>query len=140
LLTRTEDNFPPSAQCPEPLCLAGFNGPDRRAGGPLRGERWQWGGIEQAPTVLSLLTPEYLKRYVQMLYHETVDNSKQWSASFCLPEGFLRWWAGPSNASNFELTITPTRVEFLSGIADNAGACVWRLGSREDFLGPKPDN
>jgi hypothetical protein len=24
LLTRTEDNFPPSAQCPEPLCLAGF--------------------------------------------------------------------------------------------------------------------
>jgi hypothetical protein len=97
----------------------GFSGPDRRAGGQLRGERWQWGGIEQASTVLSLLTPEYQKRYVQMLYHETVDNSKQWSASFCLPEGFLRWWAGPSNASNFELTITPTRVEFLSGIADN---------------------
>ena len=58
-----------------------------------RGERWQWGGIDQASTVLSLLTPEYQKRYVQMLYHETVDNSKQWNASFCLPEGFIRWWA-----------------------------------------------
>ena len=93
--------------------------PRPQAGGPLRGERWQWGGIEQAPTVLSLLTPEYQKRYVQMLYHETVDNSKQWSASFCLPEGLTRWWAWPSSGGNFELTITPTRVEFLSGIADN---------------------
>ena len=98
----------------------GFIGPDRRAGGPLgRGERWQWGGINQVPTLLSLLTPEYQKRYVQMLYHETVDNSKQWSASFCLPEGLSRWWAAPSSGHNFELTITPTRVEFLSGIADN---------------------
>jgi len=97
----------------------GFTGPDRRAGGQVRGERWQWGGIEQASTVLSLLTPEYQKRYVQMLYHETTDNSKQWSASFCLPEGFLRWWAAPSSGHNFELTITPTRIEFLSGIADN---------------------
>jgi len=54
-----------------------------------------------------------------MLYHETVDNSKQWSASFCLPEGLSRWWAWPSSGGNFELSITPTRVEFLSGIADN---------------------
>ncbi len=97
----------------------GFTGPDRQAGGPGRGERWQWGGIEQAPTVLSLLTPEYQKRYVQMIYHETVNNSKQWNASFCLPEGFLRWWANASRGGNFELSITPTRVEFLSGIAAN---------------------
>ncbi|HEX4276280.1 MAG TPA: hypothetical protein VHZ74_13045 [Bryobacteraceae bacterium] len=97
----------------------GFTGPDRAAGGPGRGERWQWGGINQASTIVSLLTPEYQKRYVQMIYHETVNNSKQWNASFCLPEGFLRWWAAPSRGSNFELTITPTRVEFLSGIADN---------------------
>ena len=97
----------------------GFTGPDRRPGGPLRGERWHWGGISQASTLLSLLTPEYQKRYVQMLYHETVNNSKQWSASFCLPEGLIRWWSGPSSASNFELSITPARIEFLSGIADN---------------------
>lgn len=97
----------------------GFTGPDRFMGGLGRGERWQWGGIEQAPTVLSLLTPEYQKRYVQMLYHETVNNAKQWNASFCWPEGFLRWWANASRGANFELTITPTRVEFLSGIAAN---------------------
>jgi hypothetical protein len=95
------------------------NGAGGRGGGPGRGRRWQWGGLNQASTILTLLTPEYQKRYVQMLYHETVDNSKQWSASFCLPEGFSRWWAGPSSASNFELSITPTRIEFLSGIADN---------------------
>jgi hypothetical protein len=97
----------------------GFTGPDRQVAGPGRGERWQWGGIEQASTVVSLLTPEYRKRYVQMLYHETVDNAKQWNASFCLPEGFIRWWANSSRGGNFELTITPTRVEFLSGIAAN---------------------
>jgi hypothetical protein len=99
----------------------GFTGPDQRGFSAFfgRGERWQWGGINQVPTLLSLLTPEYQRRYVQMLYHEVVDNSKQWSASFCWPEGFTRWWAEPSQASNFELSITPTRVEFLSGVADN---------------------
>ncbi len=92
---------------------------DRRAGGPGRGERWIWGGINQAPTILSLLTPEYQKRFVQQLYHETVDNSKQWNASFCYPEGFIRLWAGASQASNFELTMTPYKVQFLGGVADN---------------------
>jgi hypothetical protein len=85
----------------------------------LRAERWYWGGIEQAPTVISLLTPEYQKRYVQMLYHEGVDNSKQWSASFCYPEGFIRWWAWPSQGDRFQLSMTPYQVQFLSGVADN---------------------
>ena len=93
--------------------------PDRRNGGPGAGERWIWGGIDQASTIVSLLTPEYQKRYVQMIYHETVDNSKQWNASFCYPEGFIRWWAGASQASNFELTMTPYKVQFLGGVADN---------------------
>jgi hypothetical protein len=97
----------------------GFTGPDRIFAGAGSGERWQWGGIQQASTVLSLLTPEYQRRYVQMLYHETVSNAKQWNASFCLPEGFIRWWAASSRGGNFELTVTPTRVEFLSGIAAN---------------------
>lgn len=98
--------------------VPGLVAPDQRVG-LERGERWQWGGMEQAPTILSLLTPEYQKRYVQMLYHESKDNSKQWAASFCYPEGFIRWWAQASRGGNFELTITPTRVEFLSGIAAN---------------------
>ena len=92
---------------------------DRRAGGPGRGERWIWGGINQAPTIVSLLTPTYQTRFVQQLYHEAVDNSKQWNASFCYPEGFIRWWAGASQASNFELTMTPYKVQFIGGVADN---------------------
>jgi len=89
----------------------------QRAG--LTGERWIWGGIDQASTIVSLLTPEYQARYVQMLYHEAVDNSKQWNAEFCYPEGFTRWWAWPSRGSAFQLTMTAYQVQFLSGIADN---------------------
>ena len=83
-----------------------------------RGSAWIWGAA-QAPTVLSLLTPEYQKRMVQTIYHEAVTNAPQWSASFCWPEGFIRWWAQPSQAGNFQLTMTPWNVQFLSGIADN---------------------
>jgi hypothetical protein len=97
----------------------GYEGPDWRTRGLGRAERWQFGGVDQASVIVSLLTPEYQKRYVQMLYHEGVDNSKQWSASFCYPEGFMRWWAAPSRGSNFELQVTPARLTFLSGIADN---------------------
>ncbi|MEO6377497.1 MAG: hypothetical protein ABIO37_05670, partial [Caulobacteraceae bacterium] len=93
--------------------------PDRPNGGPGVGERWIWGGINQMPTILSLLTPEYQARFVQEIYHETVDNAKQWNAGFCYPEGFPRWWAAASQASNFELTMTASKVQFMSGIADN---------------------
>ena len=66
-----------------------------------------------------LLTPEYQKRMVQLIYHEAVTNAPQWSASFCYPEGFMRWWAQPSQAGNFQLTMTPWMVQTISGIADN---------------------
>ena len=56
---------------------------------------------------------------VQMIYHEAVTNSPQWNASFCYPEGFIRWWAEPSAAGNFQLTMATWQVQFLSGIADN---------------------
>ncbi len=92
---------------------------DRRNDGPGRGERWIWGGINQASTIVTLLKPAYQTRYVQQLYHESVDNSKQWNASFCYPEGFIRLWAGASQASNFELTMTPYKVQFMGGVADN---------------------
>lgn len=98
---------------------------DDRVGTPLfarlglTGERWFWGGVNQASTIVSLLTPEYQKRYVQELYHETVDNSKQWNASLCYPEGFTRWWAWPSRGDQFQLTVTAYQVQFLSGIAAN---------------------
>jgi hypothetical protein len=93
----------------------GYYRRDRMADG---GSEWIW-GMTQAPTVLSLLTPEYQKRMVQTTYHEAVTNAPQWSASFCWPEGFIRWWAEPSQAGNFQLTMTPWNIQFLSGIADN---------------------
>ena len=83
------------------------------------GEAWIWGRINQVPTILSLLTPEYRKRMVQMNYHEGVDNVPQWEASFCYPEGFMRWWAEASQGQNFQLTMTASQVQFLSGIAAN---------------------
>jgi hypothetical protein len=82
------------------------------------GSRWIW-GVSQAPTVLSLLTPEYQKRMVQLIYHEAVTNAPQWSASFCYPEGFIRWWSQPSRAGDFQLTMTPHMMQTISGIADN---------------------
>jgi hypothetical protein len=81
--------------------------------------QWIWGTVTQAPTILSLLTPEYRRRMVQMAYHEGVNNAPQWNASFCYPEGFPRIWAQASQASNFQLTMTNYRVQFLGGIAAN---------------------
>jgi hypothetical protein len=82
------------------------------------GSEWIWGRA-QAPTVLSLLTPEYQKRMVQGIYHEAVTNAPQWAASFCWPEGFIRWWSQPSRAGDFQLTMTTWNVQMISGIADN---------------------
>jgi hypothetical protein len=95
-----------------------WDGYYRRDGQADHGSEWIW-GVTQQPTVLALLTPEYQKRMVQGAYHEAVTNAPQWSASFCWPEGFIRWWSQPSQAGNFQLTMTPWNVQFLSGIADN---------------------
>ena len=95
-----------------------WDGYYRRDGQADRGSEWIW-GVTQPSTVLALLTPEYQKRMVQTAYHEAVTNAPQWSASFCWPEGFIRWWSQPSQAGNFQLTMTPWNVQFLSGIADN---------------------
>lgn len=83
------------------------------------GAEWIWGTINQVPTILSLLTPEYQKRMVQINYHQTVDNSPQAPSAFCYPEGFLRWWAQASQGGNFQLTMSPWNVQLLSGIAAN---------------------
>jgi len=95
-----------------------WDGYYRRDGQADHGSEWIW-GVSQAPTILSVLTPEYQKRMVQLIYHETVSNAPQWNASFCYPEGFIRWWSQPSQAGNFQLTMTPWNVQMLSGIADN---------------------
>ena len=83
-------------------------------------EQWIWGRNLQTSTMLSLLTPEYRTRMVQQNYHETVNNSPQWMAAFCYPEGFMRWWAQASLGGNtLEVMMNPHQVQFLAGIADN---------------------
>ncbi len=84
-----------------------------------RDEQWIWGRNLQTATMISLLTPEYAKRMTQQNYHEGVSNSPQWMASFCYPEGFMRWWAQASLGGPIEVMVTPDRVQFLSGQADN---------------------
>ena len=83
-----------------------------------RGSEWIY-GVTQSPTVLSLLTPQYQTYMVQTTYHEAVTNAPQWSASFCWPEGFIRWWSQPSRAGDFQLTMSTWNIQFISGIADN---------------------
>jgi hypothetical protein len=68
--------------------------------------------------MLSLLTPEYQERMTQMNYHEAVSNAPQWNASFCYPEGLMRWWSQFALRS-IEVIVTPDRVQFLAGVADN---------------------
>ena len=81
-------------------------------------EQWIWGRNLQTSTMLSLLTPEYQRRMVQQNYHEVVNNSPQWMASFCYPEGMMRWWAEAS-LNDIEILVTPNQVQFLTGVADN---------------------
>jgi hypothetical protein len=83
-----------------------------------RGSAWIC-GVTQSPTVLSLLTPKFQTYMVQTTYHEAVTNAPQWSASFCWPEGFIRWWSQPSRAGDFQLTMSTWNIQFISGIADN---------------------
>jgi hypothetical protein len=95
--------------------LPDWDGRYNRAGND---PQWLYGRINQVPTILSLLTPDYQQRMVQMNYHEAVDNAPQWNAAYCYPEGFMRWWAEFS-IGQIEIMTTPAQVQFLSGVADN---------------------
>jgi len=95
--------------------LPDWDGRYNRAGND---PQWLYGRINQVPTILSLLTPDYQQRMVQMNYHEAVDNAPQWNAAYCYPEGFMRWWAEFS-IGQIEIMTTPAQIQFLSGVADN---------------------
>jgi hypothetical protein len=69
--------------------------------------------------MLSLLTPEYQQRMVQGIFHESVTNAPQWSASFCYPEGLLRFYTQFAVQQPLEVMMNPNQVQFLGGIADN---------------------
>jgi hypothetical protein len=68
--------------------------------------------------MVSLLTPEYQKRMIQISYHEAVTNAPQWNAAFCYPEGLLRWWS-EFPVARFEVMLAPEQAQFLSGNSHN---------------------
>jgi hypothetical protein len=98
--------------------------------------QWIVGYYNQIPTVLSLLTPEYQQRLVQQLYHQAHDHAPQWSATFCRPEGFMRWWSGPGGPGQLDVLVTPTRVQFFGG-SGNALRNVY-VGRSFDLSGAVP--
>jgi hypothetical protein len=83
-----------------------------------RADQWIYGRNAQSATILSLLTPEYRMRMTQMQFHEAVNNAPQWNASFCYPEGLLRFWSEFS-IREIEVLTTPDQVQMLAGVADN---------------------
>jgi hypothetical protein len=98
--------------------------------------QWIIGFFNQIPTILSLLTPEYQQRLVQQLYHQAHDHAAQWSLMYCRPEGFMRWWSGPGGPGSLDVTVTPTRVQFLGG-SGNAIRNV-HIGREFDLSGAVP--
>ena len=73
----------------------------------------------QFPTVLSMLTPEDQKRFVQDAYHQAVSNAPQWVSQYCWPEGFLRRWYSASIQFPQSVIVTPKLVQIMAGVADN---------------------
>ena len=81
-------------------------------------DQWVDGRNLQTATMISLLTPEYQQRMTQMNYHEVVSNAPQWVASFCYPEGFMRWFTRTA-VRDIEVLVHPDQVQLLGGVADN---------------------
>jgi hypothetical protein len=77
---------------------------------------WYFGAILQIPTYLTLLTPEYQKRFVQQMYHYSGSNAAQWPGSYCWPEGFMRRLA-QYGGGTVSIVMTPELVLDLRNAA-----------------------
>ena len=95
-----------------------WSGRYANAGAEMRYGTWYGAFFSQIPTLLSLLTPEYQKRFVQQTYHQGTTNAAQWPAQYCWPEGFMRRWH-PSAIDETDLIVTPKLVQISTGKADN---------------------
>jgi hypothetical protein len=80
--------------------------------------QWFFTSINQTSTILSLLTPEYRRRTVQMHYHQSVDNAPLWPAQFCWPDGFLRVFSRQAHLS-MDFVTTPERLQLMASSAEN---------------------
>lgn len=89
-------------------------------GGPggLHGT-WYSMMVNQIPTILSILTPEYQRRVVQDAYHQAGGRS-QWPSQYCWPEGFMRRWHYAATLMQpHQLLVTPEVVQIMAGVARN---------------------
>jgi hypothetical protein len=80
--------------------------------------QWFFTSINQTSTILSLLTPEYRQRTVQMHYHQSVSNAPLWPAQFCWPDGFLRVFSRQAHLS-MDFVVTPERLQLMASSAEN---------------------
>ncbi len=89
-------------------------------GGPggLHGT-WYSQLVNQMPTFLSLLTPEYQQRVVQEAFHQGAGQS-QWPSQYCWPEGFMRRWHFAATIMQpHVILVTPDVVQINAGVAAN---------------------
>ncbi len=78
--------------------------------------------VNQVSTILSLLTPEYQKRMVELMYQEGVNGASQWPSQYCWPEGFMRRFdpvAIQTQINNHYVVVTPKLVQISTGVARN---------------------
>jgi hypothetical protein len=80
--------------------------------------QWFFTAINQTSTILSLLTPEYRRRAVQMHYHQTVNNAPLWPAQFCWPDGFMRVFSRQAHLA-MDFVTTPERLQLMASSAEN---------------------
>ena len=99
-------------------------------------ENWWYQRINQIPTILSLLTPEYQKRMVQEAYHQSNTNAAQWPSQFCWPEGFMRRYHQYS-VRGHEMIASPSVIQWMAGVADNFLTQV-HIGREFTFEGQVP--
>ena len=90
---------------------------------------WFHGAVLQIPTYLSLLTPEYQKRFVQQMYHYSGSNAAQWPGSYCWPEGFMRRFAQYGGA-RLSLVMTP---ELILDIRNAAKTLITQIQIGREF-------
>jgi hypothetical protein len=91
-----------------------YTAPDNVAEPP----QWFFTSINQTSTILTLLTPEYQQRTVQMHYHQSVNNAPLWPAQFCWPDGFMRVFSRQAHLS-MDFVTTPERLQLMASSADN---------------------
>jgi hypothetical protein len=98
--------------------------------------QWFFTSINQTSTILSLLTPEYQQRTVQMHYHQSVNNAPLWPAQFCWPDGFTRLFSRQAHLA-MDFVTTPERVQLMASSAENF-IRHFNIGRKFDLSGDVP--